>query len=111
MQDASRQNETLLQYFSKTKTPWVIDGEIESLKSDLLFSKPALTYLRYNVCLENQYMDELELPQLKSHLKELRVLSCSNQAENLKLLGERSATRQVKGSHFPKNFDPPTVAR
>lgn len=49
--DATWQNQLLLQWLSNTATPWVIDSEIGDLSSELLTGAPLMTYLRYNVWL------------------------------------------------------------
>jgi patatin-like phospholipase/acyl hydrolase len=48
MQDASWQNQILLQWLSNSPTACYIDMEIEKLEDDYLAGKPMLKYLRYN---------------------------------------------------------------
>jgi hypothetical protein len=52
MDDASWQNQLLLQYLSRSPTRVVIDTEVGDLSSDLLTPEPALSYLRYNILLD-----------------------------------------------------------
>ena len=61
MDDANWHNQLMLQYLSKTKTPWLIDREVGDLSDDLLTHEPALTYLRYNIRLENNGLNSLDL--------------------------------------------------
>ncbi|MEP7236735.1 MAG: patatin-like phospholipase family protein [Ferruginibacter sp.] len=48
MQDASWQNQIILQWLSNSPTAHYIDMEIESLHKDYIAGKPMLKYLRYN---------------------------------------------------------------
>jgi hypothetical protein len=106
IQDTCSQGELLLQYLSRSQTPWEIDSEVGDLSQDLLTPKPALTYLRYNVRLEHTLLEGLGLHELVPRLEALRRLSGSDTAADLATIGELSAELQVKDSHFPKTFDP-----
>uniref|UniRef100_UPI0025E7B2F4 patatin-like phospholipase family protein n=1 Tax=Algoriphagus sp. TaxID=1872435 RepID=UPI0025E7B2F4 len=48
MQDASWQNQIMLQWLSNSPTAHYIDMEIESLRDDFISGKPLIKYLRYN---------------------------------------------------------------
>jgi hypothetical protein len=50
MEDSNWFNQLLLQYLSRTRTPWEIDTEVGDLSTDLL--TPLLSYLRYDVWLD-----------------------------------------------------------
>jgi patatin-like phospholipase/acyl hydrolase len=105
MNDANRQNQLLLQYLSKTKTPWKIDGEVGNLSDDLLTSEPALTYLRYNACLETNPLQSLGLGSLVNELDSLRKMEVGENCQDLMTIGERAAQQDVTPDHFPPVFD------
>jgi predicted acylesterase/phospholipase RssA len=107
MEDASWQNQLLLQYLSRTKTPWMIDREVGDLSTDLLTPEPALSYLRYNVWLDENGLNGLGLTSFVTKLDSLREMSAGENRNDLALIGERAAERQVRDDHFPSTFDLP----
>lgn len=110
MEDASWQNQLLLQYLSRSRTPWVIDSEVGDLGEDLLTPTPALTYLRYNVWLEEETMADLNLAELAPRVKSFRQLSAGENRHDLARVGVSAAAQQVQDSHFPPEFDLEHVA-
>jgi predicted acylesterase/phospholipase RssA len=108
MEDASWQSQLLLQYLSRTLTPWEIDREIGDLASDLLTPEPALSYLRYNVWLGTHGLQELGLSDLVPKLDSLREMSAAENRYDLARIGEKAAERQVRDEHFPNAFDLPS---
>lgn len=107
MEDASWQNQLLLQYLSRTPTPWEIDREVGDLASDLLIPEPALTYLRYNIWLETHALLALELADLAPKAQSLREMSAAENRHDLARIGEKAAERQVRHEHFPDAFNLP----
>ena len=105
MEDANWQTQLLLQYLSRTQTPWPIDGEVGDLTSDLLTSAPALTYLRYNVWLEDHGLRELALTELVPRAESLREMSAGENRYDLATISEKAAERQVREGHFLSTFD------
>lgn len=105
MDDASWQNQLLLQYISRTPTPWVIDREVGNLAADLLGPAPALTYLRYNAWLERAGLEKLGLHTLKDRAEQLREMSAAENREALALVGETAAAWDVLDEHFPDAFN------
>lgn len=105
MEDADWQNQLLLQYLSRTPTPWEIDREIGDLASDLLTPEPALSYIRYNVWLETHGLQELGLAELVPKLESLRDMSAADNRYDLARVGEKSAELQVRDEHFPDPFN------
>ena len=105
MEDANWQNQLLLQYLSRSPTPWMIDSEIEDLASDLLTPEPALSYLRYDTWLEEQSLRDLGLPDLAVRVSSLREMSAAENRFDLARIGELAAEREVKAEHFPQAFD------
>lgn len=107
MDDANWQNQLLLQYLSKSQTPWEIDKEVGNLAEDVLTSEPALSYLRYDVWLEENSLNALGLANLRPKLGSLREISAAENRYDLAAIGERAAEQQVQEKHFPKAFDLP----
>lgn len=104
MYDANIYNQLLLQYFSKSPTGAEIDSEIGNLKDDLITKEPLLTYLRYNVRLEENAINELEIGE-KYNLESLRKMDEVKNYDILKKLGENGAEKFVLKNHFPDEFN------
>jgi patatin-like phospholipase/acyl hydrolase len=109
MNDANKQNQLLLQYLSRTPTPWTVDGEVGNLADDLLTPEPALTYLRYNVQLETNPLNSLGLSGLAAKLESLRKMEVGKNVEDLLLIGDRAAEAQAEQieRQLPAAFDLP----
>jgi uncharacterized protein len=105
MDDASWQNQLLLQYLSRTPTPWEIDREIGDLSEDLLTPQPVLTYLRYNAWLDTNGLQALGLADMVDKLASLREMSAGENCGDLATIGVAAAMRDVMPSHFPAAFD------
>ena len=105
MDDANWQSQLLLQYLSRTATPWLIDGEIGNLSGDLLTPEPALTYVRYNAWLDTNSLQSLGLANLVPRLASLREMSAGENVHDLATIGDRAARIDVQASHFPSAFD------
>ncbi|MBV9386846.1 MAG: patatin-like phospholipase family protein [Chroococcidiopsidaceae cyanobacterium CP_BM_ER_R8_30] len=105
MNDANWQDQLLLQYLSNTPTPWEINREVGDLASDLLTPEPALSYLRYDVPLEENALNALGLTKLSPKLNSLRDMSAGENRYDLALIGEKAAEQQVQDEHLPKAFD------
>jgi hypothetical protein len=105
MDDATWQNQLILQYLSRTVTPWEIDGEVGDLAGDLLTPEPALTYLRYNTRLEPGALSALGLDDLAPRAEKLRDMSNGENREELARIGEAAARVQVRDEHFPDAFN------
>ncbi len=105
MEDASWQNQLILQWLSDSPTPWEIDSEIGDLSEDFLLGEPALSYVRYNARLEREALEEYGLGHLAPRLKSLREMSEGHNARNLADIGAAFAERMVASDHFPSAFD------
>jgi hypothetical protein len=105
MEDTNWHNQLLLQYLSRSKTPWLIDTEVGDLSTDLLTPEPALSYVRYDVWLDTAGLQELGLDDLIPTQLRLRDLSAASAIGDLGRIGERGAERQVRDEHFPAVFD------
>ena len=107
MDDATWQNQLLLQAFSRTVTPFEIDREVGDLSGDLLTREPLLTYLRYNARLETAALQALGLTDLAPKAEALREMSAGGNRGDLARIGEASAHAQVRDEHFPDEFNLP----
>ncbi|MEW6071250.1 MAG: patatin-like phospholipase family protein [Planctomycetota bacterium] len=102
MADASMQNQLLLQYLSHSPTACRIDAEVGDLSDDLLGAQPALHYLRYDVLLEPEAMEELGFAPEQA--EKLRSMSAAENRFDLAALSQAAAKR-VHVEHFPAVFD------
>ena len=105
MDDATWQNQLLLQFLSRSATPWEIDREVGDLSGDLLTPEPALTYLRYNVRLETSALAELGFTEVAAKAEGLREMSNADNRNALADIGDTAARRQVRDEHFPDAFN------
>lgn len=106
IEDAGWQNQLLLQYFSRhNETHLKIDSEIGDLANDLLAPEPLLTYLRYNVWLDEGGLNGLGLSALAPKLASLRDMSVAENRFDLAQIGEKAAEKYVKPEHLPAAFD------
>lgn len=111
MQDASWQNQMILQWLSKSPTRWHIDMEIGDMEGDLLSVKEhqdgLLHYLRYNTMLDVEHLNELNLNGKRYSKKEVEgLVEMSNAASRFELfeIGIKAAEKEVDENHFPDNF-------
>ncbi len=114
MQDASWQNQALLQWISKSPTSSIIDGEIGDLSMDSLAPEPIISYLRYNTEISEKGLNELNIAGEKFDKKRAENIGEMSNAANCEILykiGEASANAKIKDNHFPVEFDlMPTIS-
>jgi patatin-like phospholipase/acyl hydrolase len=111
MQDASWQNQMILQWLSNSPTRWHIDMEIGDMKGDLLSDKEhqdgLLHYLRYNFLLDTSTLNELK-PKGKTfdagEVDDLLEMSNADSRFNLYDIGYAAAEKELKEEHFPDHF-------
>jgi len=104
MQDASWQNQVLLQWISKSPTADSLDGEIEDLKDDLLGNNPLISYLRYNFCITCNNLNTLKAEDkiyCDDDVKSLTDMSRASNRELLYKIGAKAAAA-IKPEHFEK---------
>lgn len=102
MQDASWQNQIMLQWLSDSPTAEFIDMEMGDLRNDVLGGTAQLRYLRYNQPFTVNDLNSLKL-DFKVDEEELASLIEMSNAENrFKLydIGLRSGEELVKKEHF-----------
>jgi len=93
---------------SSGPTAQEIDRELGDLSNDLLAGIPLLTYLRYNVDLRKESVQELD-PSLTDS-KMIESLSDMDSPENMEVLhklGALAAKLNVNSSDFKAKFDLP----
>jgi hypothetical protein len=104
MQDASWQNQVLLQWISKSPTADILDMEIGDLHNDYMGSNPLISYLRYNFCINCANLNALKAED-KSYtdddVKSLTDMSKASNRELLYQLGSKAAAA-IKPEHFEK---------
>lgn len=102
MQDASWQNQIILQWLSNSPTAHYIDMEIESLRDDYIAGKPLIKYLRYNFPITENDLNGLGLNKTFNKEDVDSLIEMSN-AGNRKLLyeiGKAAGEREIKEEHF-----------
>jgi hypothetical protein len=101
MQDASWQNQIVLQWLSNSPTAQRIDMEIEDLKGDLIAGKPVIKYLRYNFPMTENDLNGLGLEKNFSEddVKSLIEMSNAGNREILYKIG-LVASESVLPQHF-----------
>lgn len=103
--DANWYTQAVMQYIARPLVRWPIDREIGDMREDGLHPDPALSYVRYDVTLEKETLEELDLEHLCPKLHLLRDLSAGTVCPDHVAIGERESRRQVSGEHFPSAFD------
>lgn len=109
MQDASWQNQMLLQWFSNSPTAWEIDQEIGKLDTDFIGStkkgKGLISYLRYNVWLDATTIGPLMNKQYTpKEIDGLVEMSNADSRFELYDIGTKAAAKEVSEIHFPETF-------
>lgn len=101
MQDASWQNQIILQWLSKSPTSVTIDREMGNLKTDLIGGNPHINYLRYDFPFTENDLNGLNLGIEVSQKKVENLLEMSN-AHNRKLLLKigTQASKMIKPAHL-----------
>lgn len=101
MQDASWQNQIILQWLSDSPTAHYIDMEIETLRDDFIGGKPLINYLRYNFPITENDLNGLGLGKTYSD-KDIESLIEMSNAENRQELYKIgvAAASSVLSSHF-----------
>jgi len=106
MEDCGTLQEMLLQWMSESPTARKIDSELNELTGDLVGGAPLLSYVRYNVDLQQAAIHGL----LGDEAEALAVdhLTAMDAPDNMPLLhqlGVAAGRRRVKSGHFPSAFD------
>lgn len=106
MDDTADLNEILLQWFSRSPTAREIDSEMGDLSGDVLVREPLLTYLRYDLRLDEEWLrDKLKMELSVKELRSLHEMDRPKNMDRLAELGGRAAHALVEDGHFPAAFD------
>lgn len=105
MYDANMQNQLLLQAISRCPNPVTIDREVSTAAGDLTANGALLHYVRYDASLNEDTLNGLKMGHLIPNLDDLREMSNAENRFVLAEIGEKAASLQVKGEHFPAAFD------
>jgi len=109
MEDASWQNQIIMQWLSNSPVPWEIDGEIGDLDGDLIApgdnGNGLLSYVRYNTWLTKAYLDKL---MSKSYAQEkvtdFNQMDHAANCDELFSIASVAAEKEMKEEHFPGSF-------
>lgn len=109
MQDASWQNQLILQWLSSSPTSWQIDSEVGKLEDDLLVvdtsSRGLISYLRYNMWLDADTLKGLmNKSYSKKQVEDLVEMSNADSRFELYDIGSKAAEIELDEAHFPENF-------
>ena len=107
MGDSDWLSQTMLQWLSRSPTPWKIDSEVGDMQADVLGEGPAwLTYLRYTLAFESAWLkQQLNLDLSPEEATSLYAMDNPNNVQKLSELGLAAAKVQVKPEHFPPAFN------
>jgi patatin-like phospholipase/acyl hydrolase len=102
MQDASWQNQVILQWLSNSPTACHIDTEMGDLKNDFLGGKPLIKYLRYNFPITQNDLNGLKLGRdfTEGDVKDITEMSNAHNKELLYEIGKAAAEKEVMEAHF-----------
>lgn len=104
--DSSWLTQTVLQWMSRSPAAWEVDREVGDLDGDLLGGREWLSYLRYDLRLEREWLAaQLGVHHEPRDLEKLAELDNPDSVETLAGLGRAAAAVQVKEEHFPEGFD------
>lgn len=112
MQDASWQNQQILQWLSNSPTSFHIDSEVVALEGDILSDdvdrkKGLIHYLRYNLFLDPEDLNERFKPDKLYTQKDADSLAAMDNAANCRKLydlGFLAGAQELKADHFPRSF-------
>jgi len=112
--DAQNLSLTLMQWYSAPNRPWKINSEIGAMEGELLSTseedgepRPLLSYVRYNVSLEQQWLEEeLGRTMTPKGLEKLKQLDRPKMINELNDIGALAAAKQVRKEDFPACFAP-----
>jgi len=106
MDDAGALNELLLQWMSSSETAHEIDSEIGDLSGDILGGgKPLLTYLRYDVQFDEDWLKKkLQLSLDAQQLASIAEMDRPDNMDTLVKIG-KAASDLIEYRHFGQGFD------
>jgi predicted acylesterase/phospholipase RssA len=106
MADCDILSQTVLQWLSKSPTPWPIDSEVGDLSKEALGGRAWLSYLRYNAVIESEWLrSHLGMEVSDQEAKKLYALDRPENIERLMEIAGVGAKVQVDPAHFEATFD------
>jgi patatin-like phospholipase/acyl hydrolase len=108
MDDNASLVETLLQWMSSSPTAKIIDRELGSLAADSLGSREVMTYLRYNIPLNLEYLNSQAYTDLTAEqAQNIATLDSPKNMSILQVIGNEVGKKIISDQHFPVAFDLP----
>jgi len=101
--DSSSQVLTMMQVLGHTDTPWTINSEIGDLRGVLLPSEPLFTFHRYDVQLEQEWLDRevgFSLENEEVTIEQLRMLENASVIPLAYKIGQAAADKFVRSEHL-----------
>lgn len=106
MRDTMALGQTLLQWMGRCPTLREIDSEIGDLRNDLFAGGKVLHYVRYDINLERQWLDErLGVRLAPSKVASLVQMDRPGNVGELLSIARKAALLHVDPAHFPAAFD------
>ena len=106
MTDCDLLNQTLLQWISRCPSPWLLDSEIGDLRDDLFGGREWLSYVRYNVVMNSDWVfDNLGIELSEHEAERLAQIDNVVGMDRLEGIGAIAANVQVSKNHYPPTFD------
>jgi hypothetical protein len=106
IQDSQQLVLTLMQWMSDPATPWPVNLEIADLRGELLAGRPLLSFQRYDMALEIDWLERMLSEHVTSReLDALRALDGVRVMPRAEQLAQKAAILQVQPEHFPRAFD------
>lgn len=107
MSDASELVEVMMHFIGKGTGPLrKIDTEVEDLAEDAINGSKAFSYLRYNVEMSKENLQNLNIGELSEEkILDLMNMDSAENVEALVRIGEVAAKRDVKPEHLPTAFN------
>lgn len=103
--DSAELVETVLQWMSNSPTAREIDGQIGDVNANQLAENALLSYLRYDVTLEDADLRALGIELDESQLMALKDMANVSVMDVLDRIGIAAAERQMSEEHFPDDFN------
>jgi predicted acylesterase/phospholipase RssA len=113
MSDAGELVEIMMHFIGKGTGPLrKIDSDVEDLSEDALNGSKAFSYLRYNVEMSKENLENLRIADLNDEkIVDLMNMDSAENVDALIKIGEEAAGRDVKDEHLPKAFDLKSTVR
>jgi hypothetical protein len=109
MDDSSWQAQLLLQWWSNSPTPWMIDRELGDMRGDVLGQRELLSYVRYDARIEPGCLRRMGLVDLAAKAESLREMDKAELRDAFDRIGRTAAAATVvddTGREIQYGFDP-----